>query len=140
MTTYYRVSDAALRELTAEQYAALAANKRADLRLYVIDVKPTPSANQVVVDAGVVVGPVEAHQTWALRNKSALELEDDSLAAERAQIDAMLTDLQAQRAVDRTTWDGYTANQLRAEQWRDRQILLRFANFLARRIKRETQL
>jgi hypothetical protein len=137
MTTYYRVSDAALRELSAEQYAALAANKRADLRLYVIDVPPVPSANQIVVDAGIVVGAVEAHKTWALRDKTAAEIESEALLVERAQIDAMLADIVAQRAVDRTTWDGYTANQLRAELWRDRQALLRFANFLARRVKQE---
>ena len=137
MTTYYRVSDGALRELSAEQYAALAANKRADLRLYVVDAQPVPGANQVVIDAGIVVGPGEAHRTYVLRDKTADELEADSLRTERDQIDAILADIVAQRAVDRTTWDALTANQLRAEQWRDRQALLRFANFLARRVKQE---
>jgi hypothetical protein len=140
MTTYYRVSDGALRELSAEQFAALAQNKRADLRLYVVDAQPVPTAQQVVVSGPVVVGPVEAHKTYTLRDKTATELEADSINTERAQIDAMLADIQAQRAVDRTTWDALTANQLRAEQWRDRQVLLRFANFLARRVKQETVL
>jgi hypothetical protein len=67
------------------------------------------------------------------------EIEDDALLLERAQIGSMLDDIQAQRSVDRATWDAYTANQLRAEQWRDRQVLLRFANFLARRVKQEIQ-
>jgi hypothetical protein len=134
MTTYYRVSDGALRELTAEQFAALAPNKRDDLRLYIIDSQPVPSATQVVVDAGIVVGLAEAHQTYALRDKTADELEADALA-ERTQLDAMLADVNAQRAVDRATWDAYTANQLRAEQWRDRQALLRVANFMVRRVK-----
>jgi hypothetical protein len=134
MSTYYRVSDGALRELSAEQYAALAQNKRADLRLYVIDAQPVPSAAQVVVDAGIVVGPTEAHRTYALRDKTADELEADALA-ERTQLDTMLADVNAQRAVDRATWDAYTANQLRAEQWRDRQALLRVANFMVRWVK-----
>jgi hypothetical protein len=134
MTTYYRVSDGALRELTAEQFAALAPNKRDDLRLYIIDSQPVPSATQVVVDAGIVVGLAEAHRTYSLRDKTADELEADALA-ERTQLDAMLADVNAQRAVDRATWDAYTANQLRAEQWRDRQALLRVANFMVRRVK-----
>jgi hypothetical protein len=138
MTTYYRITDSTFHELTAEEYAARQANGKAvALRLYVIDAKPAPSASQVVVDAGVVVGPVEAHQTWSLRSKTSSEQETEALLVERAQIDAMLADITAQRAVDRTTWDALTANQLRAEQWRDRQILLRFVNFMARRVKQE---
>lgn len=137
MTTYYRVSDAALRELTPAQFAALAPNKRADLRTYVVDTPPVPSATQTVIETGVVVGPVEARRAYALRNLTAAELERNSLTDERAQINAILNDIQAQRAVDRPTWDGYTAAQLRAEQWRDRQVLLRIAHFLARRIKQE---
>jgi hypothetical protein len=137
MTTYYRVSDAALRELTQEQYAALADNKRADLRLYVIDPLPTPSPNQVVVDDGVVVGPVEAHLTYTLRDKTAAELEASDLSLERSKAQEIITDLDTQRAVVRATWDAYTANQLRAEQWRDRQILLRVAHFLMRRVRQE---
>jgi hypothetical protein len=137
MTTYYRVSDAALRELSAEQYAALAENKRTDLRLYIVDPLPTPSANQVVVSGGVVVGPVEAHLTYTLRDKTPAELESSDLALERSKAQEILTDLDTQRAIVRATWDAYTANQLRAEQWRDRQILLRVAHFLMRRVRQE---
>jgi hypothetical protein len=137
MSTYYRVSDGALRELTPAQFAALAPSKRTDLRLYVVDPRPTPGANQTVVETGLVVGPVEAHLTYGLRALTAAEIERSSLDQERAQVDTILADIVAQRAVDRTTWDGYTAAQLRAEQWRDRQVLLRLANFLARRVKQE---
>jgi hypothetical protein len=137
MTTYYRVIDGELRELTAEHYAALAPNKRDGLRLWVVDPQPTPAANQAVFDAGIVVGPVEAHQTWGLRAKTEDELERDAIRGERGDIDAVISSINTQRAVTREQWDGYTANQLRAEQWRDRQVLLRLANLLARQIKRE---
>jgi hypothetical protein len=137
MTTYYRVIDGELRELTAEQYAALAPNKREGLRKWVVDAQPTPAANQAVFDAGIVVGPVEAHQTWGLRAKTADELERDAIRGERGDIDAIISSIDTQRAVTREQWDGYTANQLRAEQWRDRQVLLRLAKLLARQIKRE---
>jgi hypothetical protein len=126
-------------DLTPEQYAALQANgKSAWLRLWAVDAMPVPTATQVVIDAGIVITVTEARQTWSVREKTAAELEAESIAAERnSSIDGILTDITAQRAVTRTTWDAYTATQLRAEQWRDRQVLLRLANLVARRIKQE---
>lgn len=97
MTIYYRTTDGALRDLTAEQYAALADSKKATLRLWIVDAKPTPSATQVLVDGGIVVGDTEAHQTWTLRDKTQAELDADAAAAARAtdieQIKAVLTAL-----------------------------------------------
>jgi hypothetical protein len=140
MTTYARIDAQgafeSLVELTPEQYAALQANgKAAWLRLWIVDAKPVPTATQVVIDAGIVITAAEAHQTWTVREKTAAELEAESVASEQAKADEILVDLAAQRAVTRTTWDAYTAAQLRAEQWRDRQALLRAAHFLIRRAK-----
>jgi hypothetical protein len=145
MTTYARIDAQGafdrLIDLTPEQYVALQANgKAAWLRLWIVDAKPVPTATQLVIDAGIVITATEAHQTWAVREKTAAELEAESIAAERnSSIDGILTDIATQRAVTRTTWDAYTAAQLRAEQWKDRQVLLRFANLLARRMKQEVQ-
>jgi hypothetical protein len=139
MTTYYTITDGSLVDLSAEQYAGMQANGKAAalLRLWVPVAAPVPSATQRVREIAPVITATTATQTWQLRDKTANELEAESLLAERAQIDAMLTDIAAQRSVDRPTWDALTANQLRAEQWRDRQILLRFVNFMARRVKQE---
>jgi hypothetical protein len=140
MTAYVRLnaSGAIERhlELTPEQYAALEVNGKAVwLRLWIVDARPVPTSTQVVIDAGIVITATEAHQTWTVREKTAAELEADSVAAELAKADEILADLSTQRAVTRTTWDAYTATQLRAEQWRDRQALLRAAHFLIRRAK-----
>jgi hypothetical protein len=142
MTAYARIDAQGaferLIDLTPEQYSALQDNgKAAHLRLWIVDAKPVPTTTQIVIDAGIVITATEAHQTWAVREKTATELEAESILAERAKIDEILTDLATQRNVTRTTWDAYTATQLRAEQWRDRQVLLRLANLVARRIKQE---
>ena len=105
MSTYYRVIDGAFRELTPEQYAALALNKRADLRVFIVDAQPVPTSQQVVVNGGIVVGPVEAHQTYTLRDKTAEELEADSLKDEKAQLDSWLTDIQTLLAIDNATFN-----------------------------------
>jgi hypothetical protein len=91
---------------------------------FTIDIQPTPLATQVVVSAGIVFTEAAAKQTWALRDKTADELLDDAARAALASITQRIADIAAQREVTRTTWDGYTAAQLRAEQWRDRQALL----------------
>jgi hypothetical protein len=136
MSTYYRVSDGAFRELSAEQYASLAPNKRADLRLYIIDVQPTPSATQVVVDSGIVVGPVEAHQTYSLRDKTASELEADSLSDEKAQLDGWLTDIQTQLALDNAARSLLTNVQRINELEKDTRVLLKVAKRFVREAKR----
>lgn len=103
MTIYYRVSDAALRDITPEQYAALALNKRAELRIYIVDAQPIPTAGQVVIAGGVVVGPVEAHLTYTLRAKTAAELDVAADVAELTQLRAAISALQADVAAGITT-------------------------------------
>jgi hypothetical protein len=140
MTTYARIANGAVErlvDLSAEQYAQMQANDKAVyLRLWVVDAKPTPGANQVVTDAGIVIDATTARQTWGLRQMTADETEAAAIATEVALLDERIAEISAQRAVDRTTWDAYTANQLRAEQWRDRQALLRAMHLLLRRAKR----
>lgn len=106
MTTYARIADGAVVatfDLTPEQYAALQANgKAANLRLWIVDPMPTPSASQVVMIGPVVIGPVEAHQTSVLRNKTQAELDADSNAAEQAQIKTMIANLTASIQADRS--------------------------------------
>lgn len=125
----------AILDLSADHVASLSANKRAWLRPLVIDAQPVPSSSQVVVEGGYVVEATQVRRTWTLRNKTAEELERESLAAEKSKIAEIISDLDLQKAVTRATWDGYTANQLKAEQWKDRQVLLRFASFMSRRVK-----
>lgn len=140
MTAYVRFNaDGAIDrhlDLTTEQYASLQANgKAAWLRLWIVEAEPVPTATQVVVPGPIIISATEARQTWTIRDKTAAELEAESVAAELAKADEILADLSTQRAVTRTTWDAYTASQLRSEQWRDRQALLRAAHFLIRRAK-----
>jgi hypothetical protein len=54
----------------------------------IIDVQPTPSAMQVVVNAGIVVGATEAHQTWGLRTKTQAEIDQSDDAADAAALKA----------------------------------------------------
>jgi hypothetical protein len=136
MTTYYRITDQVLRDLTPEEFAALAQNKRDILRVYVIDAQPVPSATQVVVSAGLVVGPVEAHKTWALRDKTADELEVDNLAAEKAQLDNWLTDVQTQLALDNPARALLTNAQRINELEKDTRVLLKAAKRYIRQQKR----
>lgn len=136
MTTYYRVSDAALRDLTAEQFAALAANKRGDLRLYVVDAQPPPTATQVVIETGVVVGPLGAHLTYGLRDKTAAELEADDLATERQKLDAWLTDINARLALDNAASALLTNAQRIGELEKDTRVLLKVARRYVRQERR----
>jgi hypothetical protein len=137
MTTYYRTKDGSFHELSAEQFAALQANGKAEaLRLYVVDLMPTPSATQVVVDAGIVLGPIEAHQTWGLRDKTADELEADAIAAELAQVDTLLANIDTQNAITNAQFNAMTTAQKFDVLRADRNHLLRAAKFLLRSAKR----
>lgn len=72
---YYRITDGARIELSADQYAALVANgKAAMLRPFVVDLQPSVSDGQAVTDAGIVVTEDEARQTWAVRDLTVAEL------------------------------------------------------------------
>lgn len=84
MTTYYRTTDGALRDLTPEQYASLAQSKRDTLRVYSIDPQPTPPSTQYVVAGPVVVDATTARKTWLLVDKSPEQLEAEAFAASQA--------------------------------------------------------
>jgi hypothetical protein len=133
MTLYARINPDTQRQEVRDFAAAPSFDK--GWRPLTVEVEPTPGPTQYVVASPIVFGPLTATQGWQLIEKTADQLEVDSILAERAALDAIITDLQAQRAVDRATWDAYTANQLRAEQWRDRQVLLRMAMLVARSMK-----
>jgi hypothetical protein len=129
-------------ELTAEQYDGLGAWKQSFLRLWSVDPQPAYDAATQRLDIGaVVIDATTARRTWSVIDKTAGELaaeaEDVALAAEQAKVVEILADLVTQRDLTRATWDAYTANQLRAEQWRDRQVLLRVAHYLMRRVKQQ---
>lgn len=143
MTTYVRLLPGTQTieryniELSAEEFSALQANGKAALLRQWIAVAAPVSATQVVYEVAPLITDATATQTWALRDRTAAEAEALALSDERAKAQEILTDIDAQRAVERATWDGYTANQLRAEQWRDRQVLLRVARLLMRRVRQE---
>ena len=54
----------------------------------VIDAQPTPSASQLVTQGPILYSATEAHQTWALRDKTAEEIAREADASERDQIKA----------------------------------------------------
>jgi hypothetical protein len=129
-------------ELSAEDYDGLGAWKQSFLRLWSVDPQPAYNAATQRLDVGdVVIDATTARRTWTVIDKTAAEIaaeaEDVDLAAEQAKAAEIIADLATQRAVTRAAWDAYTANQLRAEQWRDRQVLLRVAHYLMRRVKRQ---
>lgn len=57
---------------------------------FFIDPKPTPTATQVVVDAGIVFSAASARQTWALRDKTQAELDAEARITERDQLVAAM--------------------------------------------------
>jgi hypothetical protein len=138
MTTYYRVSDGEFKELSAEQYAALSPNKRDNLRLFIIDEQPVPSATQLVIDGGLVVGPVEAHKTWSLRDKTAEELAAEQtaadLAAEGPTIAQLITDIKTQLDIDNTAFNAMTTADKFVVLRQDRRLLLKACRYMLRRI------
>jgi hypothetical protein len=136
MTIYYRTTDGALRDLSAQQYADLAQPKKDTLRVYIVDPRPVPSATQAVDNGLLVVGPVEAHLTWVLRDKTAAELEGDSLKAEKAQLDSWLTDIQTQLALDNAARALLTNAQRINELEKDTRVLLKAAKRYVRQEKR----
>lgn len=91
MTVYARINAAGgldrLVEISAAQYAALVANgKAAQLRPWVVDPTPTPTASQVAELGPVTISANEARQTWIVRAKTQAELDADANAAELDQI------------------------------------------------------
>lgn len=70
-------------ELTAEQVAALAPQKRQWIRPLVTDPQPTPTAQQRVQRGGYVVEAEQVRETWTLVDKTPEELAAEAAAAER---------------------------------------------------------
>jgi hypothetical protein len=141
MTIYARIEDdgsITLRDLDPALVAMWVETnnpKALQLRLYVVDAQPVPSATQVVIDAGVVVGPLEAHQTWGLRAKTADELEAEALAAEKEQVNAYLTEVNTQLDITNATYNAMTNAQKLDVLRDDRRVTLKVAKFLLRRAK-----
>jgi hypothetical protein len=133
MTTYFRTTDGQLCELAPEQYAALAQSKKDILRLWVVDEQPVPGAGQVVVSAGIVVGPVEAHQTWTLRAMTAAELDAADLEAEKTQIAQLIIDVKTQLDIDNTAFNAMTTADKFVVLRQDRRLVLKGLRFLLRR-------
>jgi hypothetical protein len=138
MTIYYRTTDGALRDLTPEQFAALAPVKQAIHRVYIVDPQPTPSSTQAVVGPTLVVGPVEAHQTYSLRDKTAEELAADAtaadLAAEGLTVPQLIADIKTQVDIDNTAFNAMTTADKFVVLRQDRRLLLRACRFLLRRM------
>lgn len=69
--------------------------KLSNKRPLTIDPPPAPSATQAVEFAGYVIEPERVRKTWALRDKTADELNDAAQAAERDALVALIAALQA---------------------------------------------
>lgn len=136
MSKYLRISDGTLHELTPERFAQMQANgKAAGLRLFVVDARPVfDAATQMVDDGGIVVGPVEAHQTWAVRAMTAAELERRELQAE--QIDTLIDDVRLRLDIDNAAYNAMLPTQKFDVMRDDRRVVLRVARYLLRRVRR----
>jgi hypothetical protein len=103
----------------------------------IVDAQPAPSATQVVIDAGLVIGQTEAHQTYALRDKTADELEAEALQTERAQITTYIADIQAQLDISNATRGAMTTNQRLNTLEADTRSTMRAVKYLLRQAKRQ---
>jgi hypothetical protein len=143
MTQYARLTQdklavEAIFDLSAQNFAAQGEWKQSFLRLYVIDAQPVPSATQVLDVPVVVIGPVEAHQTWALRDKTPDELEAAALDTEKTQLQAYIDDLNVQLAIDNAARALLTNVQRINELEKDTRSTMRAVKFLLRQAKRNT--
>jgi hypothetical protein len=123
-------------EMAPAYLATLSPNKQSMFRPLVTDAQPTPSSTQVVLSAGYVIEPTQVRETWALREKTADELEDESIGADRAQIAAALDAINTQLAITNAQVDAMTAAQVRSLVRDDRRITLQVLRYMVRRVKR----
>ena len=134
----FRISSGERLTLSQAQWDALAGNpKRADLRLWVTTVAPTPTGTQKVVETAPVIDAINATQTWALVDMTADELEAAALEAEKAQIVGYITDVQTQLDISNATRGAMTTNQRLNTLEADTRVLLKSVKFMLRRIKRQ---
>jgi hypothetical protein len=142
MTLYARIDPltqqvSALVDMTLAEYQALDGNpKQQWLRPLVVDAKPTPSATQVVIDAGFVIEPAQVRQTWSLREMTADEIEAAALLAEKAQIAQYIADIQTQLDISNATRGAMTTNQRLNTLEADTRATMKAAKFLLRQAKR----
>lgn len=125
-------------DLTTEQYQALNGNpKQAYLRPLVVDAQPTPTTAQVVVSAGYVVEPTQVRQTWALRDKTAAELDAEARATllDDAKVDAVFTALKSATAAQIAT---YIDNQFGALTAAQRNVLKMLCKAVALLLRERT--
>lgn len=94
---YYRISDAAVIEISDDLFAALALEKRAVHRLYSVAPYPAPTSTQKVIEGPLVVTDTTATKTWTVIEKSQSEKDEDAENAQRlvdyAQARAVYNDL-----------------------------------------------
>ena len=98
-------------------------------RPFTIDAQPTPSAVQVVIDAGIVFTPTTARQTWGLRAKTQAEQDAEANAADVAALKAMVASLTTAITTDRS---GLTQAQKVALLEQDAVRLSRVARYYLR--------
>jgi hypothetical protein len=88
------------------------------------------------MSAGYVIEPTQVRDTWSLREKSADEIEDESLGVDRAQIAAALDSINTQLAITNAQVDAMTTAQIRTLVRDDRRIVFQVLRYIARRVKR----
>jgi hypothetical protein len=142
MTLYARIDPltqqvARLVELTAEEYAAFEGNpKQQWLRPLVVDAVPTPSATQVVVNAGYVIEPTQVRQSWGLREMTADELEGAAIQAAKAGYAAAIDEIQLRLDITNAAFNAMTTAQKFDVLREDRRIVLKDIKDLLRQAKR----
>jgi len=133
VTTYYRTTDGRRDiELTAQQFGALVQSKRDVLRVFIVDPRPADTATDKTEPAGIVVGPIEAHDTWVMRPKTQAELDVDDLTAEQATNAQLILDIKTQLDIDNPAFNAMTTNDKFIVLRQDRRLLLRSCRFLLR--------
>lgn len=81
---YYRISDGALIDITAEQFAALAPVKQALHRPYSVAPPPVLTPTQKAVVGPIAYTDSAATHTWIVVEKTQAEKDEDTEAAQRA--------------------------------------------------------
>jgi hypothetical protein len=118
------------------EWVATGNPKAALYRPLVIDTQPVPSATQYVANAGIVIESGQVRQAWALLDKSAEQLEDDAVRAEKQQINTYLADLQTQLDISNAARAALTNVQRINELENDTRVVMRSVKFLLRETKR----
>lgn len=143
MTTYARLTQDLqqldrLVDLTADQYAALAANGKAIfLRVYVPTPQPAPVQGKVILVGSPAIDATNYTTTWVFRDMTDVELKQVALqqalnADQQALAQTALNALNAQIAIDAAAWAALTAAQKVDTLFQDRQVVLRVVRYLLR--------